>query len=314
MPCEPTDRQLGLSQRGVVLVVVLWVLILLSLIAGNLSLDGRGFARQTLNTVQGYKAMQAADGGLIWALWSLQQSGQQGWLADGSGRDMGLGEAHIRVEIYDESGKLDLNAAPTELLDALLEPVVDDDRSRSALVAAIEDWRDEDDLVRLNGAEEEEYLAAGRESGPANRRFREVDEVMSVLGMTADIYRHIRPNLTVLTGGRTINPQVAPFDVLMVLPNASETVVRDYIQARRDAWENGLQVPELPFDATPYVAEARQGRYFTVITEAVIDPYIHIRQAVQVTRGGQTLKVERRRLLFDDDESGSGPGDRRDEQ
>ncbi len=301
MPFELTDSGgsvYRLTQQGVVLVTVLWVLILLSLIATNLSLGSRGFARQTLNTEQAYKAGQAADAGLVWALWSLQQQEPNGWLADGSEHQLELAGIDVRVSLHDESGKLDINLLPTELLDALIEPAMEDDRQRAALVAAIEDWRDGDDLIRLNGAEEDEYLAAGRSEGPANAPFKEVAELAGVLGMTAEVYRQIQPSLTVRTQSRTINPQVAPFEVLMTLPNASEASVRGYIDQRRAAWESQLPLPELPCDGEPYVAEGGDGREYTATTEARIEPYTRIQKIVRITRGGQAPRVEQERVLL----------------
>lgn len=292
------DSVYRLTQQGVVLVTVLWVLVLLSLIATNLSLGGRGFARQTLNTEQAYKASQAADAGLVWALWSLQQQEPYGWLADGSEHNMEIGGTDVRVSLQDESGKLDINVLPTELLDALIEPVMEDDSQRAALVAAIEDWRDGDDLIRLNGAEEDEYLSAGRSEGPANQPFREVAEVANVLGMTAEVYRQIQPSLTVRTQSRTINPTVAPYEVLMTLPNSSEASVLGYIEDRRSAWESQLAMPELPFDGAPYVANGGGGRDFTAITEAMIEPYTRVKQIVRITRGGQVPRVEKERVLL----------------
>lgn len=288
-------------ENGVILVTVLWVLVLLSLIATNLSFGGRSFARQTLNTEQAAKAHLAAKAGTTWALWSLTQpsptaEGQGYWLADGSGHDMQLGDAQVRVELYDESGKLDINTVPTELLDALLEPVVAESSARAELVAAIEDWRDPDDLVRLNGAEEDEYLAAGRSEGPANRPFQELYELSRVLGMTESIYRHILPHLTVSTRARTINPQVASFEVLMTLPNASEGVVQRYIDERRSAWESGLPLPELPFDAAPYVDTRRAGLFYLVVTEASIAPYTQIRQGARVLRRGGSTRLLREQI------------------
>ncbi|WP_432695486.1 general secretion pathway protein GspK [Marinobacterium sp. YM272] len=295
---DSPDSMYPLTQQGVVLVTVLWVLILLSLIATNLSLGGRGFARQTLNTEQAYKAGQAADAGLVWALWSLQQQEPYGWLADGSEHNMEIGGTEVRVSLQDESGKLDLNTLPTELLDALIEPAMEDDSQRAALVAAIEDWRDEDDLIRLNGAEEDEYLAAGRSEGPANQPFKEVAELANVLGMTVEVYRQIQPSLTVRTQSRTINPTVAPFEVLMTLPNASEGTVRSYIDQRRTAWESQLPLPELPFDGDPYVASRGGGREYTARTEARIEPYTRVQQIVHITRGGQVPRVEQERVLL----------------
>lgn len=293
------------AEQGVVLVTVLWVLILLSLIATNLTFGGRSFARQTLNTEQSVTAELAAEAGISWAQWSLLQpapsgTGQGYWLADGSTHDMEINRVQVRVALHDESGKLDINAVPTELLDALLEPVMEESSARAELVAAIEDWRDADDLVRLNGAEEDEYLAAGRPEGPGNRPFDEIRELAEVLGMTEPIYYYLQPHLTVVTRARTVNPQVASFEVLMSLPNASEGVVQRYIEERRSAWDNGLPVPELPFDASPYVDSRRAGQHYLVVTEARIAPYTHIRRGARILRRGNSTRLQQEQVLLPD--------------
>ncbi|MBV0934275.1 type II secretion system minor pseudopilin [Marinobacterium weihaiense] len=278
--------------RGIVLVTVLWVLVLLGLMATNLSLGSRSFSRQVFNAEQGTQARLAADAGISWALWSLQQPGQAGWLADGGARQMQLDDTDVTVRLQDESGKLDLNAAPSELLDALLQPWLADSRQRAALVAAIEDWRDSDDLVRLNGAEAEAYEQAGRITGPGNRPFERLSELQGVLGMTPALYQALLPSLTLATRSRTVNPQVAPHAVLMALPGASDGVVRGYIRQRREAWQEGLPQPELPFDASPYVSDRRGGVHYRVDIQARRAGRITSYRAVALTRRGAQLQLE----------------------
>jgi len=289
MRCARTVN--GRAAGGVILVTVLWVLVLLSLIASNLSLGGRSFSRQTLNAELGSRAGLAADAGISWALWSLQQPGSAGWLADGEPHWMPLDDAWIGVALQDESGKLDLNAVPTELLDGLLAAVVEDSRQRAELVAAIEDWRDADDLIRLNGAEREQYQDAGVDFMPGNRPFAALTELYQVLGMTAEIYRQLAPHLTLVTRSRTVNPRVASFEVLMTLPNASAGLVNDYIEQRRDAWREGLPLPELPFDAAPYVSDRRSGVHYRVEVEARLGQ-TRIRRAARLMRRGAQLQLE----------------------
>lgn len=283
--------------RGVILVTVLWVLALLSLIATNLSLGSRSFSRQTFNVEQGTRAGMAADAGISWAIWNLQLPPADGWLADGGVHWMWLEQTQVGVRLQDESGKLDLNAAPAELLDALLVPVMEDSQQRAQLVAAIEDWRDSDDLVRLNGAEAEQYRDAGREEGPANRPFTSLQELRQVLGMTREAYLHLLPHLTLLTRVRTVNPKVASFEVLMALPNASPEVVREYIEQRREAWEEGLPFPELPFDAAPYTDERRSGLHYRVDVEARLGEQIRLRRAAWLLRQGARIRLTPERPL-----------------
>ena len=53
----------------------------------------------------------------------------------------------------------------------------------SALVDALKDWVDQDDLVSLNGAEKRDYERAGLEDMPFNRPFKDLDEMLFVRGM-----------------------------------------------------------------------------------------------------------------------------------
>jgi general secretion pathway protein K len=68
-----------------------------------------------------------------------------------------------------------------------------------AMAAAVEDWRDGDDLLQLNGAEGRQYEAAGLPWRPSNRFFDSVGQLKLVLGMSPRIYDCIRTELTVLT-------------------------------------------------------------------------------------------------------------------
>ncbi len=299
MHCASVSPRTGRKYppQGVILVTVLWVLVLLGLIATNLSLGSRSFSRQTFNAEQGTRAGLAADAGISWAQWNLQQPSSSGWLADGAVHWMWLEDVQVGVRLQDESGKLDLNAAPTELLDALLVPVLEDSLQRAQLVAAIEDWRDSDDLVRLNGAEIEQYQNAGREEGPGNRPFQTLEELRQVLGMTPEVYRYLLPHLTLMTRVRTINPKVAAFEVLMALPNANEGVVNDYIEQRRNAWEEGLPFPELPFDAAPYTDERRSGLHYRVDVEARLGKQVRLRRAARLMRQGARMQLTPERPL-----------------
>ncbi len=73
---------------------------------------------------------------------------------------------------------------------------MDEDQSTS-LAAAIVDWRDEDNLALLNGAEDEDYEKAGRAIGAKDADYASVEELRQVLGMTEDIYKRLAPEVSV---------------------------------------------------------------------------------------------------------------------
>lgn len=102
-------------QRGVALLLVLWVLALLgTLLAGLL-----GWVhlqnRQALWQRQHTQAVLAAEAGVGMAvLAQLDRDPQRRWKADGQPHALRFDDASLAVNVTSEAGKLDLNAAPVE--------------------------------------------------------------------------------------------------------------------------------------------------------------------------------------------------------
>jgi general secretion pathway protein K len=105
----------------------------------------------------------------------------------------------IRISVRPERGKVDVNYADQLLLATLFRSAGASADAAQAMAAAVEDWRDGDDLLQLNGAEARQYEAAGLPWRPSNRFFDSVGQLKLVLGMSPRIYDCIRTELTVLT-------------------------------------------------------------------------------------------------------------------
>ncbi len=151
-----------------------------------------------------------------------------------------------------------------------------------ALVDAIRDFADEDDLIHLNGAEDRDYAAAGLPWDAKDAPFEAVEELQQVLGMTALLYEAIQPALTVYNGKGDIDPVVAPREVLMALPENTEAEVGDHVAARSDEPEGAG--PILPL--AKGFAQRSRGRFLNIRVEAH-DPSgaVFVREAVvEVTR------------------------------
>jgi general secretion pathway protein K len=73
-------------------------------------------------------------------------------------------------------------------LSALFETLGLGHEKAQSLADAIVDFRDPDNLIRLQGAEKSQYQAAGLAWGPKNGPFEDVEEVQQVFGMTHAIY------------------------------------------------------------------------------------------------------------------------------
>ena len=199
------------------------------------------------------------------------------WRTDGTVYLWPFGGGWVSVSIQDEDGKIDLNAAADELLRGLFLSVGLDEDASAALVDAIVDFRDEDDLHRLNGAEDRDYADAGLPYGAKDAPFEAVEELQQVLGMTRRIYQRVAPALTVHSGRRGIDPRVAPREALLALRGIGSEEVESLLAAREEGeTENlpGAQGHETASRERMFTiraeAEAESGAVF--VREAVVEP------------------------------------------
>lgn len=143
-----------------------------------------------------------------------------------------LGEAEFVLDARDTGLTLNINSATEEMLMGFFATGLRLDYAwAERLTASIMDWRDQDDLPRINGAERDEYLRAGAAVLPGNRPFNDVDEVRHVMHMTPELFQAIRPLLTTVGSGR-INVNAAPEPVLAAVPTFTPTVVQQVLRLR----------------------------------------------------------------------------------
>lgn len=281
--------------RGIALVIVLWGLVLLAVIAAAFTTETRTEVTLARNLVENAKAKALADAGVHAAMLGLhRREVEKRWRADGTVYSMASGEGEVSIVIDDEAGKIDLNAAPDELIQGLLVAVGLADGEARALTAAIADFRDADDETHLGGAEDAEYRAAGLAWGPKNKPFEAVEELHQVLGMTRQVYALAAPGLTVHSRSKGVDVTVAPAIVLLALPGVDAEAVEAFTeqrQARPGAGEQGAgqmagaelggaRITTLPGLGRQYASRSR-GRVFTVRAEArVRSGAVFVREAV----------------------------------
>ena len=235
-------------QRGVALVLVVWVAVILSVIAASFIMERRTEAMIVLNSVSLARAQNAADAGVARAVaeaYRNDPNATDAWKRDGMPHDFAFEGMAVRVEMRDESAKIDVNTASDALLRGLLLSIGLQDDEASRILDAILDWRDADSLKRPNGAEEPEYRAAGLTYKPGNAPFQALEELQLVLGMRPEVYRRIAPLVTVYSRLPGVNPQVASREVLLAIPGLTSDVVDSYIAQRTDALAQGLPPPPL---------------------------------------------------------------------
>lgn len=235
-------------ESGVALVLVLWVITLLAVIAGNFAFSMRSEAQIARNLVSTAQARAFADAGVQRAWLELMKppADSQRWQANGVPHEITFQDALLRVTLEDESGKIDLNTASDALLKGLFLSVGLTDEASTGLLDAVLDWRDADKLKRLRGAEEEDYREAGKSYGPSNAPFETVDELQRVLGMTSELYRKLAPALTVHSRQPGVNTAVASARVLLAIPGVNPVMVEQYLAQRQSMLATDQKAPGFP--------------------------------------------------------------------
>lgn len=197
------------TQRGVALIIVLWLISLLTIMglshARNVHIESRLVANQVKQAVS--RAM--AEAGLYHAIFQLITT-QGSKRARGGLQQIEFESGRVKVLIQNAAGLFDMNTGSANTLLQIFEQLGLARDQRLRLVDAVLDWRDVDDFKHLNGAEKNDYRMAGLNWEPRNAPFIAVDELRYVLGMTDDIFKKVSPYLTVYSGKSRVNAKIAP--------------------------------------------------------------------------------------------------------
>lgn len=209
-------------QKGVALVLVLWLTVLLTVIAASHAKVIRTETRLASNHVVASKARSLAEAGAHHAIMELLvRDVSQRWPVDGRVNRIDYTDGAVAISVRDTRGLVDINNAQAPLLHALLSGMGVDEATRSAVVDATLDWRDQDALKHLNGAEDDDYRRSGLQWAARDGAFSSVEEFRYVLGMTNSLYERLAPYLTVHSGQAAVMLDFAPPWLAGVLDDAT---------------------------------------------------------------------------------------------
>lgn len=202
--------------------------------------------------------------------------------------DLGLvtgtfGDGSYEVEIQDESGRININNASEEQLRALMEACGIPKPDGDTIVDSILDWRDPDNLHRMNGAEQDFYQSLSPPYGVKNGRFDTVEELLLVRGVTREYFYGFAEKtpegevthrfglcryVTVYSlGGMRVNINYAPLQVLLSIPALPPPVAQMIFERRKVKPFETLEeiTKELPATAgataLPYLSTDQTGVY-----------------------------------------------------
>jgi len=276
MRSAPARQAQGRKQRGAVLVLVLWILTLLTFLLGAFSNEIRVENRIVGDMVARIRLRAGATAVLDY----LAQAGNVAPEAlgpfEGVPLTLVLGNSSVDYRLLPEEAFVSLNAAPPELLRVLIGNFPGGVDDVDALVDALVDWRDGDDIVTGSGAEAAQYASAGFAHGPRNAPLQSVDELGQVLGFTPELVDWLRPYVSVASTSPGVDPHFADPGLLLLLDPEGKLNEKDLAEMQADPSAAESMTLENPFFST-----MRSGAY-RVLVEGSGAMGLKRRQAIEV--------------------------------
>lgn len=241
------------SESGVVLITVLSGILILTVVALALASSVRVADEELANRkehLQAYYMARSAVYTTAALLTVVSPTPKEGFLVTGQ-RSVEWEESlgRVKVEITDESGKIDLNQVSEGVLERLLVVLgVDPQSAAPTLATTILDWRSPSSLARWSKAAASGNPMEFDRSQATGSDFRSVEELLQVPGVTPELFygHYIRQDdgkivrqpglidcVTVDSRSSQININYAPYPVLLVV-TGSDNQLADYIVAARE--------------------------------------------------------------------------------
>ena len=246
------------NSDGVALIMVLWALTILSVIVLSFSMMARTETHSALTfrttVTNRFLAEAGIERGIVEILFRNANKGQPVVLAgrepvkiDGTPYAGTVEKGTYVFRVIDESGKIPLNAltdVSSILLRNLLAQMGYQPEEADTVVDSILDWRDDNELHRLNGAESDYYMSLPNPYKAKNLNFDTVEELLLVKGVTPVMLygdgkkRGLIDYLTVYSNRNSINVNAAPKEILAAIPGMTPEKA-DYVLAQREG--TGIQ-------------------------------------------------------------------------
>ncbi|MCX8030061.1 MAG: general secretion pathway protein GspK [Thermodesulfovibrionales bacterium] len=270
------------------LVLLLWVLTILMMIVLSFSTNIR---RETFATI-GFRdnldkkllAQAGIERGIIELFYrntsknqEIAQLEKKYWDVDASPYSLEIFGGNVTISIAEESGKININSL-NDLSGIILKNLLINmnvpEQEALTIVDSILDWKDSDDLRRLNGAESDYYLSLPIPYRAKNEKFDTIEELALVRGITEEILygsdskKGIYEFVTVYSNSDTINIRFAPREVLLAIPGFTEELVGEIIEKRKGLPESQTINIPIPQESQQFISQHGSSNIFTILSRA----------------------------------------------
>jgi general secretion pathway protein K len=228
------------------------------------------------------------------------------WVTDGRPYSLPFDQGICEIKVMSEAGKVHINLISEGLLRKIIGNLGLEGEPRDIVVDSILDWRDPDDLYRLNGAENDYYQSLKEPYDCKDGNLDSIEELLLVRGVTPELFHGRKKALkeeeegkvdqaglkdifSIYSLGEQIDINSATSVVMRVVLGIPDEVSRAIVKARE---EKEFEHPQDLLQRVPEVSPL-MGEIGKLITIRPSIPYYAIESRGRSKEGGfvRCLKV-----------------------
>jgi general secretion pathway protein K len=258
------------SERGFVLVAVLWILVALASLATIFSVYLSNSARALGANDIGLQAEALSSASLELAAYQMLSADDKDRPAQGSFH-FRMDDADVSVTFTSEAARIDLNKAPKNMLAGFFEVLGANQKIAGEIADRIDGWRTQPKSDAADASDEGAlYLAAGLTYAPRQAPFAHVNELSLVLGIPPALVERALPYVTVYSKSADVDVLLAAPEVIASLSGMTPDVLNEFLKQR----------PSLPRDekaiaaalgSVQTAAKLPEAKVFRVLTRIRFD-------------------------------------------
>jgi general secretion pathway protein K len=266
---QPLTQSARSSERGFVIIAVLWILVALSTLVAIFSVYLSNSARALGATDIGVQSEALVSASLELTAYQLLLAEEKTRPAQGSFR-FRMDNADVFITFASEAARVDLNKAPKELLANLFEVLGAEQKAAEQVAVRIDGWRTKPKTGTTND-EEALYLASGLTYSPRQAPFAHVNELSLVLGVPPALIERALPYLTVFSNSADIDVLLAAPEVIAALPGMTQDVLNNFLKQRPSLPRDQKAVAAALGPAAKAAANLPDAKAFRVLTTIRFD-------------------------------------------
>jgi len=320
------------GSRGIALIMVLWVIAILSVVALEFCFAMRtevNMAKNFRDELQSYALaqgqVQRAIAELIYRHDARIQQMRKNlkpeevppekreWITDGRPYLLPSGQEACEVRIMGEAGKVNINFVSESTLRKIIGQSGLEVDKRDIVVDSILDWRDPDDLYRINGAENDYYQSLKEPYNCKNGNLDAVEELLLVKGVTPDLFYGqkgrkgdeaakndriaLKDIFSIYSPGEQIDINSSAVPVLRVVLGLPADIAQQIVKAREE--KNFQNQPDL-LQRVPELSSFMGGIGNLIVFQSTI-PYYTIESRAK-NKEGRTIQAVKAVVKIDEKE------------